>query len=90
VPTLIEQGFPGLTAFAWWGIFAPAGTPRPIIDRFHAELEKVFALAEVRKTLTETLGMELMASSPDALQQWTLAELAKWGKIVRDNNIRTD
>ncbi len=90
VPTLIEQGFPGLTAYAWWGIYAPAGTPKPILDKFHAELVKVLAQADVRKTLGETLGMDLVVSSPDALQQWTLRELARWGKIVRDNNIRTD
>ena len=54
VPTLIEQGFPGLTAYAWWGIYAPAGTPKPIIDKFHAELVKVLAQPDVRKTLTET------------------------------------
>src|SRR5205823_12782885 len=41
VPTLAEQGFPGFSAFAWWGIFAPAGTPRRILDKFHAELVKV-------------------------------------------------
>jgi tripartite-type tricarboxylate transporter receptor subunit TctC len=90
VPTLIEQGFPGLTAYAWWGIYAPAGTPKPIIDRFHAELVKVLAQADVRKTLTETLGMDLVVSSPEDLQKWTLAEMAKWGKIVKDNNIKTD
>jgi len=89
-PTLIEQGFPGLTAFAWWGIFAPAGTPKPVINRFHAELVKVFAQPDVRKTLTETLSMELVVSSPEALQQWTLGEMAKWGRVVRDNKIRVD
>ena len=89
-PTLIEQGFPGLTAFAWWGIFAPTGTPKPIIDKFNAELVKVLGQTEVRKTLTETLGMELMVSSPDALQQWTLGEMTKWGKVIKESNIRTD
>ena len=90
VPTLIEQGFPGLTAYAWWGIYAPAGTPKPIIDKFHAELVKVLGQADVRKTLGETLGMDLVVSSPEELQRWTLAEMAKWGKIVKDNNIKTD
>jgi len=90
VPTLIEQGFPGLTAYAWWAIYAPAGTPKPIIDKFHAELVKVLGQADVRKTLGETLGMDLVVSSPEALQKWTLAEIAKWGKIVKDNNIKTD
>ena len=90
VPTLIEQGFPGLTAYAWWGVFTPAGTPKPIVDKFHAELVKVFGLADVRKTLTESLNMELVASSPEALQKWNLGEMARWGKVVKDNNIRTD
>jgi len=90
VPTLIEQGFPGLTAYAWWGIFAPAGTPKAVIDRFHGELAKVLALPEVRKTLGESLGMDLVVSTPEALQKWTLGEMAKWGKVVRDNGIKTD
>ena len=90
VPTLIEQGFPGLTAHAWRGIYAPAGTPRPIIDKFHAELVKVLAQADVRKTLAEGLGMDLIVSSPEELQKWTLEQLARWGKVVKDNGIKTD
>jgi tripartite-type tricarboxylate transporter receptor subunit TctC len=90
VPTLIEQGFPGLTAYAWWGIYAPAGTPKPIIDKFHAELVKVLSQPDVRKTLAETLGMDLVVSSPEALQKWTAEQLARWGKVVRDNGIKTD
>jgi tripartite-type tricarboxylate transporter receptor subunit TctC len=90
VPTLIEQGFPGLTAYAWWGIYAPAGTPKPIIDKFHAELVKVLNQPDVRKTLGETLGMDLVVSSPEALQKWTLEQMAHWGKIVKDNGIKTD
>lgn len=90
VPTLIEQGFPGLTAHAWWGIYAPAGTPKPVIDRFHAELVKALALADVRKTLAEGLGMDLVVSTPDELQKWTTEQLARWSKIVKDNNIKTD
>ena len=90
VPTLIEQGYPGLTAHAWWGIFAPAGTPKPVIDRLNAELVKVYNLPDVRKTLTETLGMDLVVSTPEQLQQWNAAEMQRWGKIVKDNNIRAD
>jgi len=90
VPTLIEQGFPGATAYAWWGIYAPAGTPKPIIDKFHAELVKVLNQPDVRKTLSETLGMDLVVSSPEALQKWTLDQMARWGKIVKDNGIKTD
>jgi tripartite-type tricarboxylate transporter receptor subunit TctC len=90
VPTLIEQGFPGITAYAWWGIYAPAGTPKPIVDKMHAELVKVLGQADVRKTLGDSLGMDLVVSTPEALQKWTLEQLARWGKIVKDNGIKTD
>jgi tripartite-type tricarboxylate transporter receptor subunit TctC len=90
VPTLIEQGIPGVTVYAWWGILAPAGTPKPILDKFHSELQKALNLSDVRKTLTESLGMELIASSPEALQKWIVAEMERWGKVVKDNNIRAD
>jgi len=90
VVTLSEQGFPGFLALAWWGVFAPAGTPKPILDKFHAELVKALNQPDVRKTLTETLGMDLVVSTPDALQKFLLAEMSRWGKVVKDNNIRPD
>jgi tripartite-type tricarboxylate transporter receptor subunit TctC len=90
VPTMIEQGFPGLTAYAWWAVYAPAGTPRPIIDRMHAEMVKALSQADVRKTLAEGLGMDLVVSTPEELQKWTLEQLARWGKIVKDNGIKSD
>ena len=90
VPTMIEQGFPGLTAYAWWGIYAPAGTPRPIIDRMHGEMAKVLAQPDVRKNLADGLGMDLVVSTPEELQKWTLDQLARWGKVVRDNHIKID
>ena len=89
VPTLKELGI-DVVAHAWWGILAPAGTPKPIIDKFHAELVKVLGQADVRKTLGETLGMDLVVSSPEALQKWTLEQLAHWGRVVRESNIKTD
>jgi len=90
VPTVAEQGFPGFSALAWWGIVAPAGTPKPVLDRFHAELVKVFNEPDVRKQLGETLGMDLAVSSPAELQKFLLAEIARWGKVVRENGIRGD
>ena len=90
VPTLIEQGIPGVTVYAWWGVLAPAGTPKPILDRFHSELQKALNLPDVRKTLTETMGMELIVSSPEVLQKWIVTEMQRWGKVVKDNNIRAD
>jgi len=90
VPALAEQGFAGFSALAWWGVFAPAGTPKPIIDKLHAELQKALAAPDVRKTLTETLGMDIVAASPEATQKFLLAEMARWGKVVKDNGIKPD
>jgi tripartite-type tricarboxylate transporter receptor subunit TctC len=90
VPALSEQGFPGFSALAWWGIFAPAGMPKPILDKVHAELVKALVQPELRKTLTEQLGMDLVVSTPEALQKFLVGEIDRWGKVVRENNIRAD
>jgi len=90
VATVAEQGFPGFSAVAWWGILATGGTPKPIVDRFHAELVKVFNQPDVRKQLVESLGMDLVVSSPAELQKFIVSEMARWGKAVRAHNIRAD
>jgi len=90
VPTLAESGLKWEGAYAFWGILAPAGTPRPIVDRLVAELNKVVKLPDVNKTLTETLGMDVRALSPEETQKFLVAQMERWGKIVRDNNIRAE
>jgi tripartite-type tricarboxylate transporter receptor subunit TctC len=90
VPALAEQGFPGFSALAWWGIFAPAGVPRPVLERFHGELVKIFNLPEVRAHLADTLGMDLVVSSPAALHQFLVAEIERWGKVVREHGLRAE
>jgi tripartite-type tricarboxylate transporter receptor subunit TctC len=90
VPTLGEQGVKGLSAVAWWGMLGSAGTPKPIIERMHAEMKKALDLPDVRKSLTEAQGMELVALSPEATQKFIAGEMQRWGKVVKDNNIRTD
>ena len=90
VATLAEQGFPGFSSFAWWGIFAPAGTPKPVLDRFHAELVKTLNQPDLRKQLTEQLGMDLRVSDPATLQKFLVSEMERWGKVVREYGIRAD
>jgi len=90
VPALAEQGLPGFSALAWWAVFAPAGVPKPIMDKFHAELVKAFNLPDVRKLLTETLGIDLIVGSPEGLVQWLDTQMQRWGKVVRENDIRAD
>jgi len=89
VPTLREQGI-DVVAHAWWGILAPAGTPRPIIDKLLSELNKALNLPDVKKMLGETLGMDVVALGPEATQKWIVEQIARWGKVVRENNIRIE
>lgn len=90
VPALAEQGFPGFSALAWWGVFAPTGTPKPILDKFHGELVKVLNIPEVRKQLTEQLGMDLQVSDPATLQKFLLGEMDRWAKVVRTYGIKAE
>jgi tripartite-type tricarboxylate transporter receptor subunit TctC len=90
VPTLVEQGFPGFSALAWWGILGPAGIPKPLLNKFHAELTKVLMQPDIRGQLGDQLGMDLVVSSPDGLQKFVIGEMERWGKAVRDNNIRAE
>ena len=89
VPTLKEQGI-DVVAHAWWGILAPAGTPKPIIERFHAELVKAIKLPDVNKMLTETQGMDVVALSPAATEKWIVENMARWGKVVKENGIKAE
>ena len=89
VPTLTELGTP-VVAHAWWGILAPAGTPKPIIDKIVAEFRKAMKLPEVDKFLTETQGMDVVALGPEETQKFILGEMARWGKVVRDNNVKVE
>jgi len=87
VPTLAELGVPWQGAYAFWGILAPAGTPKPIIDKLVAELNKAIGAPDVQKTLTETLGMDVLALSPEETGKFLSDAIARWGKVVRDNGI---
>ncbi|HSQ05545.1 MAG TPA: tripartite tricarboxylate transporter substrate binding protein, partial [Burkholderiales bacterium] len=70
IPTVAEQGFPGFSVLAWGGVFGPAGLPPAILERFHSELRKVFNQPDVRTQLSDQLGMDLVASTPEVLQQY--------------------
>jgi len=90
VPTLKEQGVAEFSALSWWAILAPSGTPAPITQRLHSELEKALAQPDVQNTLSEQLGMELVISSPQEFGAFLASEMKRWAAVVRDNHIQAN
>jgi tripartite-type tricarboxylate transporter receptor subunit TctC len=89
VPTNIEEGVPDLQSDTLTGIVAPATTSDEIITRWHDDLVRMVSTPEVRERL-ETLGFAPVANTPQQFGERLRAEMAKWGKVVHDANIRAD
>jgi tripartite-type tricarboxylate transporter receptor subunit TctC len=89
VPTISEAGVPGYEATNWWGIVAPAGTPRPVIDRLHKELSVILASGETKKRF-ETEGGEAVQMSSDDFGKFIVSETAKWAKVVKEAGIKPE
>jgi len=89
-PTLHEQGVKGYPTYSWWGLYAPAGTPQPIVERMNAEAAKAVRSAEVAPKLTAQIGMEILATSPEAFADFQKVEQARWTRIIEENGIKAD
>ena len=89
LPTLAEAGVPGYEATSWNGIFAPAKTPRAIIDKINAEVVKILNTPDVREKLIAA-GSDPVGSTPEQFLAFVKVELARWGKVIRENNIRAE
>jgi len=87
VPTSAEAGVPALEATVWNGIFAPAGTPRPVIDVLHRELVRAYNAPEI-KAQVEATGSYVAADTPEEFAAFIRAEVAKWGKVGRAAGIK--
>ena len=90
VPTIAESGFPGFEAYAWWGIFAPAGTPKPIVERFGNEMAAALRDERISKQLIETQQVTLLLGGPEVEREFVANQMSVWGKVVKDNNIKAD
>jgi tripartite-type tricarboxylate transporter receptor subunit TctC len=90
VPTVSESGFAGFEAYAWWGVFAPAGTPKPVIQRFGAEMTACLREERVAKQLTETQQVSLLLGGPEDLRKFVAEQMQVWGGVARENNIKGD
>ena len=89
VPTMAESGVPGYDVVSWQAIFAPAGTPKPIVDRLHAELAKILQDPEVKDRLAK-LGLDPSGMTPAELTAFQKAEIDKWAKVIKAANIKID
>jgi tripartite-type tricarboxylate transporter receptor subunit TctC len=88
-PTIAEQGVPGFDAVAWFALFAPAGTPKEVIDLLNSKVNDALKAAEVKEGFLRA-GNEPVGGSPDVLAARVQSELQKWTTIVREKNIHID
>ena len=87
--TVAESGVRGYEIGIWNGLLAPTGTPKPVLERLHAELKHVLTLPEARQTFTN-IGAEVWSSSPDEFAALIAAELTKYAKVVKDAGVKID
>jgi tripartite-type tricarboxylate transporter receptor subunit TctC len=89
LPTLIESGVPGFVVTQWHGLLAPRGTPRPIIERLHAEVVKAVQRPDVASRLALD-GTEPIASSPKEFAAFLRSERDQWAKVAKAANVRVN
>jgi tripartite-type tricarboxylate transporter receptor subunit TctC len=89
VPTVAESGFPGFEAYSWSGVFAPAATPAATVKKLTEDFQATLATPDVRNKLTAS-GFEVMATDGPTLDRHVRTEYERWGKFVRDNNLKLE
>jgi len=90
VPTMAEQGFPGIGTNAWQGLFAPAATPKPIVDKLYAAVAAVLSRPEMKEMLARQLMTVTLSGSLQEFTEQVRAETQAWSEVVRDNKVRID
>ncbi len=90
VPTMVEGGVPNYEATAWFGYFAPAGTPREVIERLNAEIAKAMAAPDVRERLAPGGLSDLPGGTPEAFGEFVRSEIAKWSRVVKESGAKID
>ena len=89
IPTFAEGGLSGLVAVNWWGVFLPAGTPKPVVDAYNSALVKIMANPDLKERFAG-LGVEAMASTQDEFKAFLAEEKSKYAKLIADNNIKAE
>ena len=84
-----DSTVPGLVAVNWWGVLLPAGTPKPIVDKYHADMVKVMQDAVVKGKFAD-LGVEAMSSTPEQFGSFIKAEMDKYGRLIKETNMKVN
>jgi tripartite-type tricarboxylate transporter receptor subunit TctC len=90
VPTVAESGVPGFEAVSWFGVWAPAGTPRDVVVKVNADIQKVFADPDFREKFLDRAMLEPNTGSPEQFAAFIAAEAAKWSKVVKDAGLKIE
>ena len=90
IPTFDESGLTGVEAYDWYGILAPAGTPKPIIDALNAQTVRILQMPDVSDRFASTQFAEPVGSTPDELQRFMRSEIERWARVIRQANIRAE
>ncbi|MBY0267889.1 MAG: tripartite tricarboxylate transporter substrate binding protein [Burkholderiales bacterium] len=86
LPTIAEAGVAGYESGAWFGLLAPAGTPKAVVSKLSAETARILKLPDVSKRISE-LGAEPVGSTPEQFAELIKTEIAKWAKVIKDANV---
>ncbi|MBP6893694.1 MAG: tripartite tricarboxylate transporter substrate binding protein [Pseudacidovorax sp.] len=90
LPTMIEAGLPGFEMSSWQAVYAPKGTPKPIVQRLNAEIVKALRQPDVKDKLEGQLAMEIVASSPEELRDFMAQEIPRWAELVKKSGATAD
>ena len=90
VPTMVESGYPDMVSTSWQGVYAPAGTPRPIVEKLHAALLKVLASPDIAQRFAVGGALVATSKSPEEFQAYSAAEAERWGKVVKETGATVD
>jgi len=87
---MIESGIPGFEMSSWQAVYAPKGTPRPIVQRLNAEIVKALQQPDVKEKLSGQLAMDIVGSTPEELRDHMAKEIPRWAELVKKSGATAD